>query len=1017
MAGSREDWARYERWNAAIAETVYSPANAGQPVYLDLEEDLLEVIREQAEPDATNPTSALIDVVKGTLVLVDGASLVLRDHLSRLDRWYQGSMLEPPPTLGLLAMLSLVAENMRQGQDMRAHNFYGRLSELAELDDNQIRWFQLAYRSKRDNGAASAELWDSLNLWLEMMEGSRGLPTAYPLGHDHIGLPLSQALVRQADRDKFSDLFASQGLPPGSSLPTSEMSAQLDEWMSRTPCPASNTLERLWKEQSAARQQIAEVACRTLETWDGVVPEASLRAANHRQIDTVRLKVLVRTFPTRRIDLSMVVPGRATSDVEEVQVLDIDGKPTTTVDMVPVASGWLGISDDQAIDAGSFLDGNVSLLRANQDHALRRRPRRLIPLRWDDLLLAYIECERVQLGEKSLVLSRSEIASRVTSFLTQAARPGFKESSHLPGLPEGWTAFEDVQILLFNQRQTGQLVDLGVLQPLARSQVVLQGGLKLPGHLRKWSSALPPELRVSTDEGTELEVTLSCTRALTNPKPIDDARAGIGPVLIWDLAEANLPDGDYDIQVRTDGDLIQSELLRLRSADNPALQVDDGRDPIANDPAQPAFGLLAGRSSSVSAFKGTVEELGPLISGDPPSTPSWWTARAAARRSSRTVRVVRFPMDPVHSCIATGAHYMDVPRGLDGQRSIEAICRYCGLVKRYPTTYRLRKRKATDAEVLAPALRVKGLPSVRLENDIDWSAAFDAVCHIGSGSIPALGRITAQMEASDLFGDVFERKLDVLGHIEVERSPKTLIGLSWQVNGPIVIGLMTGDLAVIGFRSEKAMVAIEDQVWAEGGELLVNSDVSAPPVLRVKGLDQEGALRLAEAIGAAVGRSAQFIPAAALRLAACLPPLSKARSGLPITSTLSALSYEAWDPVAARFESASDAAAPGVFRLNSHTRAYIYRRTEDLGAMRAVLGDARIVKYLAAMDCGLSLVGYDAESQVLYVPLGADLPGLYGRAAVFASGCPPRENTEERLLEYRRVPPQLAAHLAHLLMS
>jgi hypothetical protein len=209
--------------------------------------------------------------------------LVLRDHLSRLDSWYGGPMLKPPPTLALLAMLSAVAENMRVSDDMQAHNFYGRLAELAGLDHDQLRWFETAYRHRRHERAASAELWGSLNDWIEMMEGSRGLPTAYPVGHDHIGLPLSQALVRQADRDKFSDLFISQGLPAGSSLPTDEMSAQIDEWMSRVPCPASNTLERLWKEQPAARGPIAEVARMTLETWDGAVPEGSLRQAQRER--------------------------------------------------------------------------------------------------------------------------------------------------------------------------------------------------------------------------------------------------------------------------------------------------------------------------------------------------------------------------------------------------------------------------------------------------------------------------------------------------------------------------------------------------------------------------------------------------------------------------------------------------------------------------------------------------------------------------------------------------------------
>jgi hypothetical protein len=85
--------------------------------------------------------------------------------------------------------------------------------------------------------------------------------------------------------------------------------------------------------------------------------------------------------------------------------------------------------------------------------------------------------------------------------------------------------------------------------------------------------------------------------------------------------------------------------------------------------------------------------------------------------------------------------------------------------------------------------------------------------------------------------------------------------------------------------------------------------------------------------------------------------------------------------------------------------------------MQALLGDARLVKFAAALNAGIGMVGYDADAQVLYVPLGADLPGLYARAAVLASGYAPKENTAERLLEYRNVPPDLASHLAALLMS
>ena len=107
---------------------------------------------------------------------------------------------------------------------------------------------------------------------------------------------------------------------------------------------------------------------------------------------------------------------------------------------------------------------------------------------------------------------------------------------------------------------------------------------------------------------------------------------------------------------------------------------------------------------------------------------------------------------------------------------------------------------------------------------------------------------------------------------------------------------------------------------------------------------------------------------------------------LPATSLIGARNIERWDPLTTRFEPSRDSGVPGAYRLKGFTRSYIYRRPDDIGAMRAIVGDAGLVKYAAALDTGLSLVGYDSDAEVLYVPLGADLPGLYGRAAVLASG-------------------------------
>jgi hypothetical protein len=368
--------------------------------------------------------------------------------------------------------------------------------------------------------------------------------------------------------------------------------------------------------------------------------------------------------------------------------------------------------------------------------------------------------------------------------------------------------------------------------------------------------------------------------------------------------------------------------------------------------------------------------------------------------------------------MVTGAHYMDLPTVMPGSglKTIEGVCRTCGLVKRQPAFRGKAKSARTSKVALAPKVDVSGLAPVRATESIDWAAAYDAVCHVGAGQAAALRRIASQMEATDLFGDAFERRLELLGHIEIDREVGSLQALSWEVVEPLVIGHEDRSATLIGFRAERMLVAVEDHVWACKGTITIQPS-DGPPVVRVEGLSDDDLSSLAEVIAESTGRPCRFITDAASKLCASLPPLSQARLALPTTTTISARSYEQWDPATARFEKSSDANAPGAFRLTNFSRTYVYRTPVDLGAMRAALGDARIVKYLAAADSGQSLLGYEAEAQVLYVPLGADLPGLYGRAAVLASGCPPHENLEQHILEYRNVSPRLAAHLNRQLMS
>jgi hypothetical protein len=1019
MAGSTAEWERYSRWNAAIASVVFSRKAAGKPTYLDLEDEVLEAIGDAAEPDAGDPAATLIEVTKGTLALRSGAAPVLRGHLRRLGSWHDGSMLDPPPTLGLLALLSLVAESMHAGDGMKPHNFWGRFEELLELDGHQLDWFRSAYRDKTEGVAVSTQLWDSLNDWLEMLEGNRGLPTAVALGHEHIGYPLSQALVRQTDRERFGDMFALNSLPPRGSLPPFDMETLIAEWMARRPCPASNTLEKLWGSSAEARERITDLACATLEVWDGSSAIGSNALPAKSPVDLVRVRAALRSFPSEKLDISLVIPARSVESVETVEVRDSSDECLGVLELVPAASGYLQLADPEAIDVSSLLGGEVHLRRPNQSQPMRRRPRRVVPMRHEALLQAFVECERVQLGEDSLLLVREVITPMADKVLAAVARPGFTRIKQLPGLPEGWTAYTNVQVLssIPVEMRSRIPVDLNVLQPIASSQVVLQGGLRLPGNITKWSSWRPPELRATAEAGAELSASMTCTRVMVNPAPVDRSARG-SEVLIWDLVEEDLPDGDYEITIKDGASVMRTEVLRLRSADSPALVIEADSAPIAHDPAGVGFGLLTRRSKGEGSFQGVPPDARDLVGAAPPLVPPWYEARRNGTKTSTPRTQLRIPAPDDKSCMVTGAHLMSIETVTVGGSTVEGVCRYCGLVKRYPATRGKRKSTKTAKKgATAPKVDVSLLPPVESTESIDWAAAFDAVCHVGSGPVSALDRVASQMEATNLFGDAFERQLEVLGHIEVERDQTTLKPANWTVVDPCIVGLADGAATICGFVSDGMMVAIEDGVWAFGGSVERKASGDAPPVIRITGLSAGQLSELADVIAEASRRPARFIPDAAIRLGAALPPLSEARMGLPTTSAINGRSYEAWDPTVARFVPVDDAGSSGAFRVTTFTRTYIYRTTADLGSMRATLGDARVVKYLAAADCGRSLIGYDGEAQVLYVPLGADLPGLYGRAAVLASGYPPAANPEERILEYRGVPAALAAHLNHLLMT
>jgi hypothetical protein len=427
-----------------------------------------------------------------------------------------------------------------------------------------------------------------------------------------------------------------------------------------------------------------------------------------------------------------------------------------------------------------------------------------------------------------------------------------------------------------------------------------------------------------------------------------------------------------------------------------------------------AFDVLSARSASTDGFA-----VAPTLVDAPaepgprqgPVVPVWFAARRSMPRARAAADKVTLPASTRGKCVLTGAHVMAVEPALQGMKSVEGVCRGCGLVKRYPATAaqarRTRSGKLGPSDVARPVFDPSTVAPLRSTDHVDWALAFDVMCHVGAGPISSLDRIAAQIDPTPLFADELCRRLEALGHIEVRRDPLTLGAVAWEVTDPTLVGVSNGEFVLTGFRSTSILAELR-RAAGEVSVTIAEDVVDAPSRVRIVAPGAAALGSLADAIARTTDRSIRLVPRAAETLAAGLPAFTDVLGSLSVTSAIGGGSIERWDPEVARFVAAAEASAPGAYRIVGRRRIYVYRRPRDIARMEALLGDARVVKYAAAIDSGRSLIGYSPEHEVLYVPLGADLPGLYGRAAVLASGRPPHENDQDRLLEYHRVSPELA---------
>ena len=1043
------DWPSYDRWNAAIADEFFAGRYGGHPVYLDLEDDALARIAGAAVgDDVQDPRAGLIDAVRPTLYLVPRMS-IFRAHRRRLRNWRLRGGEGPPPIIAVLALLSLIAEQMTRDTDFSASNYYGRFLRTLGYSATDRHLRQKVVRCFAEE---SHILWDGLNSWLAERPDLRGRPTAHAFDFRvHVGVPMSQALVRDADRAALHELFVDYRLSPGQQIPHADMVRLLREWLPLSP--VSSVLKQFAGHEEALLR-VADVACVELEAWEGGAT-VSVVGSRHR----LAFVAGYRRHPRPRLSLGLAVRvGRA----EARELMLAEGAGVAAREALAGAGGRLGLAEPDEEGWADVTDASgVSMAHAlvallelrGSDLRLRRVPRRLVVLERDEERRRFVEVERVRLGDEYLLLAADTLGSLLDEALAEAARPGWTphEAGTVAGVPTGWRLYTGVEVVgITSSRQ----IDLAPLIPIAWTQLTVSGGLALPGR-GAWLTSAAPEVSASSLAGDPVLAVLT-KDTLPLAAEEDAADQDVDAVLQDDEHEPDTPLSEHSTSTprhpwttrawhrarrprskRTpgcwpDSDLTQrswaASTLRPSSRLPTLSSVTDAiasrwsrptvqprhwlRDPQPALPG-PASSDRVRAGSPVGAARPRRPECRDIRRRHPgsahprsdrqyradPRRRAWpWLGSLAGgrRRCSRGGRATsrglaqRDLVADVHgdrrALLQAAAH--DESKG---QREIHAVCEHCGVERFFPARPRRRgfgSKRSTRAERLAHAATLPVLPARPADTErVDLDRLLEATCVLGSGDWRSLERLTDQMDDSPWAAVEAARTLSSLGHLDVMLD-RYLRPARWSISPATIVESATGAF-LAGWRSDVLLDQLGRIAVELGGRVVWQPAPGAPTVIRINDLAQDDLERLASRLSSALEIAVAVAPDAPRLLAAQLPSLATLRAALREVPAAIGERIERFDPNTGRWTTDFQLGAPGGYRT-----ARLPRRFWHFDGTDWRVSDNRLVKWLSATP-RQRMVAYDPESRGLACHLGAQLPGLYERAAVLGSGEPPSRPTPD----------------------
>ena len=1019
----------YLRWNDAVCAALFGTDKAGELVPLDLDDAVLARIGAEHEMDGPSVLRAIADSVTPLLVL-DGSRTPVLEAFTRMNTlWYRDSRraldsleeLAPPPVVALLCLFAVAGRHTsrlasRTGAKA-ATAFYLPLSILLGAGQDNAKALEASFKKDAEG------YWDAVRYWLELRDGEVGLPVGDALNQRPVGLALSQSLLGESERRQLHQMFEDMGLTMAQGLSAGELGIYLDFWLDVADTEVSPEMKKLWS-TSSTRDPGLEIARSELIRWErsresagGPVPvrrSATSRPGEHSA--SLTLVDSVDYVGNPQFEFGFVVPKRymADRDVE----LETTAGPRS-VFLSYIGDAYLGISAYSArIDPQSLLRGELRLSAGA--HSFRRSPRPVVVFAKDGFSDTYISVDHIPAAWPCRVLVRDDedLIAGMRAILEDSASPDFTfRPAGTAGLPEGWALFDGVQVLRAGNPELTADDNFSGMVPRLVPSIRLSGGLRIPGDVIRWSTQRPPQITVVSDSDDPLTLEVEWRHAETFRLERHKLAENRTPPFQISVESTPMvgPDGrlrpnDYILVLKAGRTVKQRIAYQVRDTSFYITQRSLGYEgEMLHEPTDALWPVTAATAEELPEeyVQGAFDNLEahPVETDlELPLVPGWHSEEGQ-------LLVPRENVLPEHdgpSCLRTGRHRIVIPP-MDPKSKATWIfgrCRDCGMEERYPG--RLTKASAVSEVGSADALQFIG-PEVG-EHPSSWGPFRDALTFLGGGKRSSLSIVARQLEDTERFEEWFVGNLHALGFLETIRDANWTVR-RWQVCSPALAQLVDGSVLLTGGWTPQKEAQVVAAAEKAGGSVVTLSPEDHSMSLIMDAELESVAEHLPEGLCDVVYEAGPV-------MLDTLPPLSEVEQGLPRAEMQYNGVAERFDPADATWHATTDREQVGLFRINHHHRTrYRFRTEADVESGHSRLVNSGLGKHLAARQAGAPLAAWDESLQLLSVPIGAELPGLYARAAVLCSGLIPTRVDDDFSLNYGDITREFAEVLVAKLMG